>query len=299
MPHLGDDTAFENSLVSVLENRPADCEVWVAHDGHYGDPFDLGDEVRFITHDSDSLPELIAAAADVVHGRFVHVIAAGVRATEGWVDGALEKFEHQDAAVVAPIALEDINGPITAAGWTSSSSRLTTPVARGNRTLGRRNAAAVRGACLTASFWRREQLRAATRALATPNVSAAQFGWSRLLCQQGWRCVLADQSFVLADEAMLGLCPSVSQGVVLRSLEAELNQVSVAGSALSVGIAAISNLLRPRCWGEVTGEAISLLHRSASVRALHPEMIRSPEETVATIRLPQPTEVSAAVRRAA
>ncbi len=297
VPHLNDEAAFEDSLVSVLENRPADSEVVVAHDGHYRDPFDLGDEVRFVTHSESSLPALIQATADAVHGRFVHVIGNGVRATAGWVDAALEKFEHQDAAVVAPLARSSFEGAITAAGWTSSASRLATPLANGKMTLGRRDAADIRGACLAASFWRREELRSATRALATTSPSAAQFGWSRMLCRQGWRCVLAEQSIVLADEPMLGLCPSMNQGATLRALAAEINGVSMAGSAMSVGIAAISNLLRPRCWGEVTGEAMSLVVGSSSVKLLDMGLIRSPEESLESIRLTPPVAVN--VRRAA
>jgi hypothetical protein len=299
VPHLGDDKAFEDSLVSVLENRPADSEVLVAHDGHYNDPFDLGDEVRFATHATNSFPELIRAAADVACGRFVHVLANGVRATAGWVESALEKFEHDDAAIVAPIARNMVDGSITAAGWTSCSSRLASPLAAGKMELGRRDAAEIRGVCLAASFWRRDELRSATRALATSSVSAAQFGWSRLLCRQGWRCLLAEQSLVLADEKMLSMCPSMNQGATLRALEAEIKGVSVAESAMSVGIAAISNLLRPRCWGEVTGEAMSLVIGSSSARSLQADLIRSPEESIDTIRLPLPAIVTPAVRRAA
>jgi hypothetical protein len=299
VPHLGDDTRFEDSLVSVLENRPADSEVWVAHDGRYDDPFDLSDEVQFITSDGGSLPELIAAVVDVARGRFVHILGGGVRATEGWVDNALEKFEHDDAAMVAPVARSSANGPITAAGWTSSSSRLSTPVAAGRSRLGRRDAASIRGVCLTASFWRREELRDACQALATTSISAAQFGWSRLLGQRGWRCLLAEESTVIGDEEMLGLRPSRNQGATLRSLEAELEGDSFAGSAVSVGLAAISNLFRPRVWGEITGEAMSLVLGSSAVRAIHPDVIRSPEECAQTIRLPQVAAQAPVLRRAA
>ena len=299
VPHLGDDTLFEDSLVSVLENRPADSEVWVSHDGRYDDPFDLSDEVQFVTSKGGSLPELIAAAADVARGRFIHVIGGGVRATEGWVDSALEKFEHDDAAAVSPIARSTVNGTITSAGWTSSASRLAAPVAAGRMKLGRRDAASIRGVCLTASFWRREELRDACQALPTTSASAAQFGWSRLLSQHGWRCLLAEESNVVADESMLGLSPSRIQGATLRSLEAALEGDSFAGSAMSVGIAALRNLLRPRVWGEITGEAMSLVLGSSVVRLLQPQAIRSPEDTVQTIRLPQATVQAPMLRRAA
>jgi len=298
---LGNDAEFEDSLVSVLENQPADTEVWVAHDGHYQDPFDLGDEVRFITNRGHTLPELIGCAAEVVTGRFVHVIAGGVRATVGWIDAALEKFEHEDTAIVAPVARQTAAGPITAAGWTSTTSRLAEPLAEGKNELGRRDAALIRGVCLAASFWRRDELRSATRALATDSLSAAQFGWSRLLCRRGWRCLLAEESVVLADASMLGLAPSMNRGATLRSLESKIEGISLAGSAVSVGIAAFSNLLRPSIWGEVTGEAISLVHRSSVGCSLHLDEIQSPEDAIATIRIPQflPAAPANITRRAA
>lgn len=301
VPHLGNDAEFEDSLISVLENRPADSEVWVAHDGHYQDPFDLGDEVRFITNRSNSLPELIGCAAEAVSGRFVHVISSGVRATEGWIDAALEKFEHDDAAIVAPVARQSVGGTITSAGWTSTTARLAEPLAAGKNELGRRDAGLIRGACLAASFWRRDELRSATRALSTDSLSAAQFGWSRLLCRRGWRCLLSEESVVLANASMLGLSPSIDRGVTLRSLESQIEGISLASSAVSVGFAAIGNLLHPSFWGEVTGEAISLVHRSNAVRSLYIDEIQSPQDVMATIRLPQslPTDTAKTLRRAA
>jgi len=301
VPHLGNDAEFEESLVSVLENRPADSEVWVAHDGHYQDPFDLGDEVRFITNRGNSLPELIGCAAEIVTGRFVHVIAGGVRATVGWIGAALEKFEHEDTAIVAPVARQTASGLITSAGWTSTTSRLAEPLAEGKDELGCGDAASIRGVCLAASFWRRDELRSATRALATDSLSAAQYGWSRLLCRRGWRCLLAEESIVLADPSMLGLTPSMNRGATLRSLESEIEGSSLASSAVSVGIAALSNLLRPSIWAEVTGEAISLVHRSSVGRSLYIDEILSPEEAIATLRIPQSLAAAPAkvTRRAA
>ena len=43
-----DSQLLEETLVSVLQNRPDNSEVLVMHDGTYEDPYDLVDEVRFI-----------------------------------------------------------------------------------------------------------------------------------------------------------------------------------------------------------------------------------------------------------
>ena len=43
----GSIESLESTLVSVLENRPPDCEVLVALAGPYADPYELSGEVRF------------------------------------------------------------------------------------------------------------------------------------------------------------------------------------------------------------------------------------------------------------
>ncbi len=296
VPHLGNDARFEDSLVSVLENRPADAEVCVVHDGRYDDPFELGDEVRFITSPGPSLPEMIAAAADRVFGRFVHVIADGVRASEGWADAGLELFEHEDAGVVAPIARSVVNDKITAAGWTSTARSVVAPLAAMKPSLGRRDAAAIRGACLTASFWRRNELRCVTEKFVTTNAVAAQYVWPKLLSQAGWRCVVADQSFVIADESMLGMSPSFSQGATLRSLARQFSGDSLVGSAMAVGFSGVLHIAQPRAWGRILGEATSLLAGSSPTGTLHDVEISSPEDRIRSIRLP---ESATPLRRAA
>ena len=48
IPVLGNLDRLEDTLVSVLANRPADCQVVVVLDQPYADPYDLKDEVQFI-----------------------------------------------------------------------------------------------------------------------------------------------------------------------------------------------------------------------------------------------------------
>ena len=101
---LGRDLAgFEATLISVLENQPDGSEVLVPHDGSYDDPFDLGEEVRFVVASSSKPLDLVGAAATQARGRFVHVLAEGIRATCGWTDDVLECFDHFDTGIVAPV----------------------------------------------------------------------------------------------------------------------------------------------------------------------------------------------------
>ena len=48
IPVLGDSQQLDDTLVSVLENRPANCEILVVHNEPYHDPYHLSDEVQFV-----------------------------------------------------------------------------------------------------------------------------------------------------------------------------------------------------------------------------------------------------------
>ena len=61
VPHRQDDQQLEATILSVLENRPRDCEVIVVHDGSYLDPYQLSDELIYVQEEQGaSLTELLA-----------------------------------------------------------------------------------------------------------------------------------------------------------------------------------------------------------------------------------------------
>ncbi len=93
---------LEECLVSVLENRPAHCEVLVVLDQHYDDPYDLQDEVRFIPARGANLAAAFNAGLQASQGEFVHLLRCGVEATAGWADAALAPFDDPRVAAVAP-----------------------------------------------------------------------------------------------------------------------------------------------------------------------------------------------------
>ena len=49
-----DEALLESSLVSVLQNRPPDCEIIVVNDEGYHDPYALAGEVRFVRTPADT-----------------------------------------------------------------------------------------------------------------------------------------------------------------------------------------------------------------------------------------------------
>ncbi|MFO1062342.1 MAG: hypothetical protein U0892_00530 [Pirellulales bacterium] len=102
------DERLETTLLSVLENRPADSEVIVAHDGSYRDPYQLKSEVMFVetNRGSSSVAKInegfFAACAPVVH-----VLIDGARVGEGWCDGPLDMLRRSDLAAVSPAVMSD------------------------------------------------------------------------------------------------------------------------------------------------------------------------------------------------
>lgn len=303
VPYLGDAVAFEDSLVSVLENRPAGTEVCVAHDGSYQDPFDLGDEVRFIEAKSADLPSLIAAAAEVATGRVIHILGNGCRATEGWTVSPVEALADEPCGFVAPIIRDPADDRIVAAGWQDSVKRIYAPVASGEHELGRRQLGAVRGVYLAASFWRRAELRSAIRAAMLTDWSACEFAWSRLLTDAGWRCGVAPDSVVLAGAEALGTVAGFRRGQLLRALSSEIDDASAVPAVTKAIGLTLLNPLNLVLWdqlSELLGQAISLVRVPAEVTRLRFDQVRSPGEVADTLKMPVwPVVTESSYRRVA
>ena len=84
---VGNVQSLEGTLVSVLENRPADCEIVVALNRPYADPYELKGEVRFVTARGATVAGINQALA-ATRAPFVHLLASGCQVTEGWTDEA-------------------------------------------------------------------------------------------------------------------------------------------------------------------------------------------------------------------
>lgn len=290
MPVGNDLTTFEHSLVSVLENRPEGCEVIVPHDGSYDDPFDLGDEVRLIAASSNRLIDLIAASAEVARGRFVHVLAEGVCATDGWIDPALEKFEHPDAAAIAPVIRSE-SGRIAAAGWYDTPGRFAAAAGAGSARLARRTAARIEGVYLQASFWRREVLRSLADAFTGEDITEAAYAYSRLTRNSGWRCVVAEGCEVAYEHDRLRWeTASLQRGRRLAAIDRVVSGNGQWSALVSGARALASNLLRPKCWSEAIGQmscssAVAEMNR----RVRGEDVLRYDRQRENVIRLPMQT----------
>ena len=111
--------SLESTLISVLENRPANCEIMVACDEAYQDEYGLEDEIRFIRLSGGSggprWHEMANLGLAESGGDVLHLLQPGVRVEEGWVDSAIEMLDDDsDVAGVCPLVFDDdLSDPIT------------------------------------------------------------------------------------------------------------------------------------------------------------------------------------------
>ena len=100
VPHL------ESGLVSVLEHRPPQCEIWIVLDAPYDDPYGLEGEVRFLHAGPHAgLAQSVNLALEHCEAPLVHLLGCGVEVSDGWADRALPHFSDPRVAAVASRAL--------------------------------------------------------------------------------------------------------------------------------------------------------------------------------------------------
>jgi hypothetical protein len=115
IPLVGDQRLLDDTLVSVLENRPDDCEVIVVHNGTYDDPYDLADEVRFLQSPRGAgFADCVNLGLSASRAPIVNVLACGVEASPGWADAALPHFCDAQIAAVAPMLITGSNPRVVA-----------------------------------------------------------------------------------------------------------------------------------------------------------------------------------------
>jgi hypothetical protein len=99
---------LEQTLESVLANRPRRCEVVVVLARAYDDPYHLGDEVRYVSARSCAgLAESINLGIRECRAPIVHLLACGATVDEGWTAGPLEDLRDRRLGSVAPLVLDE------------------------------------------------------------------------------------------------------------------------------------------------------------------------------------------------
>ncbi len=160
IPCSGGAADFDGVLVSVLQNRPADCEIIVAHAESYDDPYDLQGEVNFI-HAPDCSPvELLNVAIHHSSGEVIHFLGNGLQTVEGWTAPALAHFKDPEVAAVSPVVLEADGQALVSAGinWSLGGARSVISDQRVTAPGNGRLRAKILGPALAAAFYRRDVL---------------------------------------------------------------------------------------------------------------------------------------------
>jgi hypothetical protein len=110
IPLLGNSTRLESTLVSVLENRPADCEILVVLGAPYDDPYDLAGEIRFLQVPKGmGLVGGLNVGIEACESPVIHVLSAGMEVTDGWTEAALAHFKDPRVACVAPALIDAVD----------------------------------------------------------------------------------------------------------------------------------------------------------------------------------------------
>ncbi len=157
---VGSVESLEGTLVSVLENRPADCEIVVVLNRPYADPYLLAEEVRFIPPGrSKSIVVGINRGLAATRATFVHLLASGCLVSEGWADAALARFGDRQVGSVAPLVWDADRGDrIFAAGVGYRRHGRRYLVGRGLEALDPQTQQSIIGPCGFAAFYRKAML---------------------------------------------------------------------------------------------------------------------------------------------
>lgn len=110
IPVVGDPQQLDDTLVSVLESRPANCEVVVVHNQSYHDPYNLSDEVRFVeARRGAGWGECANCGVAASQSPIVNVLTCGVEVHAGWSDVAMRHFRDPSIAAVAAVVVDRDN----------------------------------------------------------------------------------------------------------------------------------------------------------------------------------------------
>lgn len=258
IPSMSEPRRLEATLISLLENRPEDCEILVLHSGHYDDPYDIADEVRLVEIPAaQSEEQLLSVGWSLCQAPIVHTLGPGATVSEGWLDEALARFDRPEVAAVIP--------QVTAANQTRGIFGVTAD-GLGLKTGG--TTAGALGPMWQAAFYRRSILDAVG-------------GFCSRLEE------FADVDIALWIAQAGGQCPVVPECVVRLDRSLDLQRVTARRIRLAKTLQ-----LRHQAWfaaqGKSTGK-LSWLSRtvgSGSLAAVMSALTAGPDAKAATARLP-------------
>jgi hypothetical protein len=227
IPVLGNSTRLECTLVSVLENRPPECEILVLLNAPYDDPYNLEGEIRFLqVSRRNGLIGGLNEGIEASQAPIVHLLAAGLEVTEGWSEAALAHFQDPRVASVAPAIVDalDTRRPI-ALGLDYCCRR--GRVIRGNIEAGGKMShnshplepTEVLGPLIQAAFYRRSALELAGGFPRGVGDAFADADLAITLRFAGYRCILEPRSTTLGTAGDIAPSkPSFRHGLAAERL---------------------------------------------------------------------------------
>lgn len=199
----GSRAELEATLVSVLENRPEACEIIVALNEPYADPYDLSDEVRFLELPAKTgLVDAWNETLTLCRGAVVHFLACGATVDRDWVTHALSAFDDRRVAAVVPTVAQGTDrGQAAVSGWRFSRGGACRPLAL--PAVAEPREAVWEGATSVAAFYRRAALRPAGPVFdASLEAEIASLDLCLRLAQAGHKVVLQPNSRVATDRVL-------------------------------------------------------------------------------------------------
>lgn len=260
----GSVDALERTLVSVLENRPPDCEIVVVLNLHYDDPYQLTDEVRYIRIvQGAAWSQCVAAGVKEAKAALVHLLAAGVEVSEGWTEPALRHFGDPHVGSVSPAS--------------NNRAQPETRLSQGIESLdvddlpdgGRRwTASTIWAPNWWAGFYRRAMLLSpagAFDAALDPSPAALDLAWRQRLANR--RAVAEPRSVVIVPAALAEVPTGFAAGyqfarLFWRRRAERANRPSMTKHALGAVWLIVAGLRRPRLWLQLAGKLTAALSLS-------------------------------------
>ncbi len=287
---FGGIESLEGTLVSVLENRPADCEILVALDKPYDDPYELRGEVRLVEAPRrSSFVACINRALAATRSPFVHLLSSGCTVTEGWTEPALACFGDRRVASVSPVVV-DAGDPrrIFAAGLAYHHGGRRLFVARGESRLPAGTQSSAIGPCGFAAFYRKAALDMVGGMSPELGLAQADADVALALARAGLACAVEPQSRILATAQVEASETSFRQALheerlFWRNLPETGRCGAMAAHAAVVAVESIRNFLRPAMFLRMAGRSLaccqvgSYVRRRAALRQLGEHAAAAPQ----------------------
>jgi hypothetical protein len=261
IPLCGDAESFEDTLVSVLQNRPGDSEIQVVTPGRYDDPYDLADELTFVAAPAGAgLIEQLNLGFQVSRSEVVHVIQCGVEASDGWTDAVLTHFAEPGVGAVAPLIVDRREERIISAGVQAGPAGCRREVLAGAahapRSLAR---ACCLGPSLLAGFWRKSAWERAGGFDTGIDDAAADLDVALTLRKLGYTCQFESASRLIRGLGARPSAPSWRNGLVSENVYWKHTRRTFRARvrrALHLAAALAAAVPRPRRMTEVLAQAV-------------------------------------------